>query len=104
VPVDQEGRAWVRYGERDPGQYVPAREVLAGTVEAGRLDGHVVFVGASAAGLGDIKAAPIVGTMPGVEIQASLLQTLLSGSILRRPVRVVQLENVALLVLGLILA
>jgi adenylate cyclase len=104
VPVDQEGRAWPRYGERDPAQYVPAREVLAGTVEAGRLDGHVVFLGASAAGLGDIKAAPIVGTMPGVEIQASLLQTLLSGSILRRPVQAVQLENVALLVLGLILA
>jgi adenylate cyclase len=45
-----------------------------------------------------------VGTMPGVEIQAALLQTLLAGSILRRPLRVVQVENVALLVLGLALA
>ena len=63
-----------------------------------------MFIGASAAGLGDIKPAPIVGAMPGVEIQASLLQTLVSGSILRRPVQVVQFENVDLLVLGLVLA
>ena len=104
IPVDSESRAWVRYGERQPAQYVSAAEVLAGTIPPDRLAGHVVFVGASAAGLGDIKAAPIVGTMPGVEIQASLLQTLLSGSILRRPAQVVQIENIGLLVLGLVLA
>ena len=81
-----------------------AADVLAGPVPPDRLEGHIVFIGASAAGLGDIKPAPIVGTMPGVEIQASLLQTLVSGSILRRPVEVVQLENLTLLVLGLVLA
>ena len=42
--------------------------------------------------------------MPGVEIQVSLLHTLLSGSILRRPFEVVQLENLTLIVLGLVLA
>ena len=104
IPVDPEGRAWVRYGLPDPGQYVRAADVLAGKVPPERLQGHIVFIGASAAGLGDIKPAPIVGAMPGVEIQASLLQTLVSGSILRRPMQVVQFENVTLLVLGLVLA
>ncbi len=95
LPVDGEGRAWVRYGLPDPDQYVRAADVLAGKVPAERLAGHIVFIGASAAGLGDIKPAPIVGAMPGVEIQASLLQTLVSGSILRRPAEVVQLENLS---------
>ena len=104
IPVDPEGRAWVRYGLPNPDQYVRAADVLAGRVPPGRLEGHIVFIGASAAGLGDIKPAPIVGAMPGVEIQASLLQTLVSGSILRRPVGVVQIENLSLLVLGLVLA
>jgi adenylate cyclase len=104
IPVDLEGRAWVRYGLPNPGQYVRAADVLAGRIPPGRLEGHIVFIGASAAGLGDIKPAPIVGAMPGVEIQASLLQTLVAGSILRRPVGVVQLENLSLLLLGLMLA
>ena len=104
IPVDPQGRAWVRYGLPNPDQYVRAADVLAGRVPPDRLKGHIVFIGASAAGLGDIKPAPIVGAMPGVEIQASLLQTLVSGSILRRPVGLVQIENVSLLVLGLLLA
>ena len=89
---------------RTPISTYAAADVLAGRVPPGRLKGHIVFIGASAAGLGDIKPAPIVGAMPGVEIQASLLQTLVSGSILRRPVGLVQIENLSLLVLGLLLA
>ena len=104
IPVDAEGRAWVRYGLPDPDQYVRASDVLAGTLPPDRIEGHIVFIGASAAGLGDIKPAPIVGSMPGVEIQASLLQTLVAGSVLRRPAEVVQLENLILLVLGIALA
>ncbi|MGE3292990.1 MAG: CHASE2 domain-containing protein [Geminicoccaceae bacterium] len=104
IPVDTQGRAWVSYGLPDPAQYVSAAQVIDGTVPADRFKGHIVFVGASAAGLGDIKPVPIVGAMPGVEIQASLLHTLISGQVLRRPASVEQLENVGLLVLGLTLA
>ena len=104
LPVDPVGRAWVRYADRRQDQYVSAADVLEGTVAPDRFEGHVVLIGASAAGLGDIKAVPIVGNMPGVEIQVSLLHTLLSGTILRRPFEVVQLENLTLIVLGLVLA
>ena len=104
LPVDPVGRAWVRYADRRQDQYVSAADVLEGAVAPDRFEGHVVFIGASAAGLGDIKAVPIVGNMPGVEIQVSLLHTLLSGTILRRPFEVVQLENLTLIVLGLVLA
>ena len=104
IPVDAEGRAWVRYGLPDPSQYVSAVDVLNGTLPPDRFAGHIVFVGASAAGLGDIKPAPIVGAMPGVEIQASLLKTLVSGQTLRRTTAIVRIENIVLLALGLLLA
>lgn len=104
IPVDAEGRAWVRYGLSNPEQYVSAAQVIEGTVPADRFAGHIVFIGASAAGLGDIKPAPIVGAMPGVEIQASLLHTLLSDKVPSRPLSVILAENIGLLVLGLLLA
>ncbi len=104
IPVDAEGRAWVRYGLPNPEQYVSAAQVIKGTVPADRFEGHIVFIGASAAGLGDIKPAPIVGALPGVEIQASLLHTLLSRQVPSRPLSVILAENIGLLVLGLLLA
>ena len=104
IPVDGQGRAWVRYGLPDPDQYVSAAQVLGGDVAADRFQGHIVFIGASAAGLGDIKPAPIVGAMPGVEIQASLLHTLISGHVPRRSASTALTENIGLLVLGLLLA
>jgi adenylate cyclase len=104
IPVDAQGRAWVRFGLRQPDRYVSAADVLAGTVPRQRLSGRIVLIGTSAAGLGDIKQAPLVGTTPGVEIHASLLETLLAGTVLQRPQHIVQLEPVILLVLGLALA
>ena len=101
IPVDAQGRAWVRFGLRQPDRYVSAADVLAGTVPRQRLAGRIVLIGTSAAGLGDIKQAPLVGTTPGVEIHASLLETLLAGTVLQRPQHIVQLEPVILLVLGL---
>lgn len=104
IPVDGQGRVWVRFGRRQLERYVSAADLLTGSVERERITGRIVLIGTSAAGLGDIKQAPLVGTIPGVEIHAALLETLLTGSVLRRPQQVVQVETVALLVLGLALA
>ena len=104
IPVDAEGRAWVRYGLPDPGQYVlrgrgAERHACRPTGSAG----HIVFVGASAAGLGDIKPAPIVGAMPGRR-DPGLAAARRWSRVDPAPDQstVVQIENVVLLVLGLL--
>ncbi|HEY0316066.1 MAG TPA: CHASE2 domain-containing protein, partial [Sphingomonas sp.] len=66
--------------------------VLAGEVPAAFLRDHVVLVGATAAGLGDRYRVPLRdgGTMPGIEIQANLLNALLADRLvhpLAEPVR-----------------
>ena len=59
--------------------------MLDGTVPAARLEGHLLLVGTSAVGLLDIKSTPLQAAVPGVEVQAQLLETILSESYLRRP-------------------
>src|SRR3546814_5002573 len=54
-------------------------------LQAGALAGHLVLVGTSAAGLLDIKPTSLGIAMPGVEIQAQLLATILAGDHLQRP-------------------
>ncbi|MDE2620262.1 MAG: CHASE2 domain-containing protein, partial [Sphingomonadales bacterium] len=61
---------------------VPADSVLRGEVPAELIAGKYVLVGMTANGLGDMHATPFAGDsplMPGVEIQGSLLATLLAG-------------------------
>jgi CHASE2 domain-containing sensor protein/signal transduction histidine kinase len=57
-------------------------DVLEGRIAPARFDGKHVFVGATAAGLGDAYATPISGhssLTPGIEIHANLLDALRSG-------------------------
>ena len=67
-----------------PGQYrtMSFVDVLRGETPSAFLEGRLILVGATAAGLGDryaTPAAPHGELSPGVEIQAALLQTLLEG-------------------------
>jgi CHASE2 domain-containing sensor protein/signal transduction histidine kinase len=58
-------------------------DVLRGAVDAGRLRGRWVLVGATAQGLGDAYATPLSRgglTTPGVELGANVLQALRDGS------------------------
>lgn len=49
------------------------------------LKNKIVFVGASAAGLNDIRAHPLNPTADGVEIHAEIAQMLMAGHLLSRP-------------------
>ena len=60
---------------------VPAASVLRGEVPPELIAGKLVLVGMTASGLGDMHAAPFASDsplLPGVELQGSLLATLLS--------------------------
>ena len=100
IPTDAAGRAWVNYAPHDRGRYVSAKDVLAGTVPAGRLRGHFVLVGTSAIGLQDLRTTPVDDAMPGVEIHAQLLETILSDAYLHRPSYAITVELVVLIAMS----
>lgn len=85
IPTDRFGRIWVNYSLSDPEKYISASDVLQGRVPSERLSGRLVLIGTSAVGLLDIKATPVHRALPGVEVHAQILETVLTQSYLLRP-------------------
>nr|WP_281357745.1 CHASE2 and HATPase_c domain-containing protein [Aromatoleum diolicum] len=87
-PIDAPGwrRAdWMRIPFAGPPgtyRYISYVDVLRGALADGALRGAVVFVGASAVGMGDIVPTPTSGharPMPGVELHATVFSALRRG-------------------------
>lgn len=94
VPLDREGRAILNF--RGPGRTLPTVSAAAviqselllrtgaqPTVDPAWLRDSYVFFGLTAPGLHDLRATPLDGVAPGVEIHATMLDNLLTGDFLR---------------------
>ncbi|MBV9828417.1 MAG: adenylate/guanylate cyclase domain-containing protein [Alphaproteobacteria bacterium] len=77
VPLDKTGAITVYYTKHDANQYISASDIVSGKFDPKRIDGHIVLIGSSAAGLNDLKATPIQPDMPGVEVHAQLIDQVL---------------------------
>ena len=102
IPTDRQGRLWVNYSQHDPTKYIAAKDVLDGTAPFEKLSGRLVLIGTSATGLLDIKTTPVEAAMPGVEVHAQLLETILSGTQLVRPNYAIGAELVTAATVGLL--
>ncbi|HEY2244408.1 MAG: adenylate/guanylate cyclase domain-containing protein [Xanthobacteraceae bacterium] len=85
VPTDRNGQFWVHFNHHDPERYVSAKDVLQGNVPPDRLAGKLVLIGTSAIGLLDLKTTPLDAAIPGVEVHAQILESVLSKSSLVNP-------------------
>jgi adenylate cyclase len=74
-----------RYSLRDPRRDISAKAVLERTAPREEIEGRIVFVGALAVGLGDVRATPLEPIVPGVEVHAQIVEALTSGALLSRP-------------------
>ena len=74
-----------RYRHHVPERDISAAAVLRGEVERKEIEGRIVFVGAVAAGLGDIRATPLEAAIPGVDVHAQIIESIASGALLSRP-------------------
>jgi adenylate cyclase len=96
VPLGEDGRVLLRFhgGEDAYRQFSfvsvlqSAKRAAAGLpIEAARpadFAGKIVFIGASAAGLLDLRATPVSAVLPGYLVHATALDNLLHGDVLRR--------------------
>jgi adenylate cyclase len=108
VPLTANGQFWVHYTDTVPQRYVPAWQILAeGAMDdpalRDRIAGHIVLVGATAAGLADLRATPLNPFEPGVAIHARVIEQILSNDFLERPDWAPGAELLLILVLGLVL-
>jgi len=100
VPTDAQGRLWIHFSRHDPEKYVSAVDVLRGTVDPARLAGRVAIIGTSAVGLLDLKTTPVSQAMPGVEVHAQVIESIVDGSVLTRSRLADALEILLALVTG----
>lgn len=113
-PLDRDGAMLIRY--RRPAQAEPAfasyaaAAVIDGWLQMSegkppqispeKFAGKTVLVGLNAVGLLDMKTSPVSRAVPGVEIQAAALDTLLHGRFLRPASPLLDLALSLLLALG----
>ena len=83
LPTEADGSIWVDYAPPDARLLISAADVLAGTVDPARFNGHLVLVGPTALGLFDQRLTPI-GLMGGTELQAQLLENVVMGRLAHR--------------------
>jgi adenylate cyclase len=101
VPTDRNGQVWVHFNKHDPARYVSAKDVLQGKLSRDRLRGKLVLVGTSAIGLLDIKTTPVEAVMPGVEVHAEIIESVLTQSPLSHPEYAIGAEIIMAVALGL---
>lgn len=102
IPTDVRGRLYPHFGNYVSARYVSAKDVIAGTFPPDAFVDKIVLIGASAAGLRDIRSTPLEASVPGVEVHAQLLESIIDDTLLTRPDWADAVELAALLVVGVL--
>ncbi|MGI8524995.1 MAG: CHASE2 domain-containing protein [Pseudolabrys sp.] len=103
IPTDRNGQLWIHFARHDPVRYISAADVLSGSVDPARVAGKLVLVGTSAVGLLDVKTTPIDPVLPGVEVHAQILESVLSRSVLSSPNYAIGAELALAILIGIII-
>jgi len=108
VPTTAAGELWMRFSEPAPERTIPAWKILSDDVPAADLraavEGRILFVGASAAGLRDLVATPLSDSEPGVTVHAQATEQMILGRFLTRPDWAPGLEFFLIILLGGVMA
>ncbi len=103
LPVDGAGQLWVDFlGPPHGFASASAADVLDGRVPAEAVAGKIVLVGFTAAGFDEVPT-PFAPVVPGVELEATVVDNLLRGMSLVRPWWVVPAEAAFVLATGLVI-
>lgn len=105
VPVNEQAAVYIPYrGRQGSFRYVSAKDIFASTVPLEYLAGKIVLLGASAAGLLDLRSTPVGQRYIGVEVHANIIGGLLDGNIRQQPSYANGLELFLLLIVALMTA
>lgn len=104
VPTEANGQMWIRFTRQAKERYLPAWRVLNGDIGKDDIEGRLLIVGTSAAGLLDLRATPLEASVPGVELHAQAIEQILQGAFLQRPDFATPAELLYILLLGLLIA
>jgi adenylate cyclase len=105
IPVSEQVAVYIPFrGPQESFPFISARDVLSGAAPADALQGRIALLGASAAGLLDLRSTPVGQRYIGVEAHANLVAGLLDGAIRQQPAWSDGLEFSLLLLIALLTA
>jgi adenylate cyclase len=103
IPTDAQAAMWLRDTGAVDARMMPAWKIMDGSAAPERLEGAVVFVGTSAAGLKDQQSTPLDQATTGVTLHAQMIEQILLGDFLERPDWADGVEMLFMLVMGVIM-
>lgn len=103
VPTTSAGELQIYTSPERADRYVSASDVLSGDDATLRplIEGNIVLVGTSSAGLLDIRTTTLGQNVPGVSLHAQAIEQILTKNFLTRPDWADGLEIIAVALLGL---
>ncbi len=85
IPTDRYGRSLIYYyGPWHTFKYLSISDILEGRIESGTLQGKIVLIGATAAGIYDLRVTPFSAVMPGVEKHANVISAIIENRFLKK--------------------
>ena len=103
IPVDQNHALWINYTGY-PGIYprYSFTDIVNGRIDPALLKGKVLFLGATALAIYDMRVTPFHGNTPGVEVHATIADNILSGRFVRQSGLESLFDMVLIAILGLL--
>lgn len=103
LPTRPNGELLLHYGRSTASYYLSAADVLAGVYPPETFKSRFVLVGFNNTSLQDTIVTPRGELLPGVDIHAQVIESLLAGTALRRPSWMSSAEMAVLLLGGLLM-
>jgi len=103
LPTQANGELLLHFGQASSNYYLSAADVLAGVHPPSLFESRFVIIGFNSTGLQDRIITPRGESLPGIDIHAQVIESMLSGQALRRPGWMPGLEMATLLLGGLAL-
>ena len=105
IPVNEQVAVYIPFrGPQESFAFISAVDVLHGTAPQAALNDKIVLLGASAAGLLDLRSTPVGQRYIGVEAHANLIAGLIDNTIKQQPAWSDGLEFTMLFVIGALMA
>jgi HD-GYP domain-containing protein (c-di-GMP phosphodiesterase class II) len=102
IPLDGKGNLLIRYrGKGQTFEYLSAADLLEGAVSRKQIQGRIVFLGTSAAGITDFHSTPFDSVFPGVEVHATVVDNIQKKDFFSKPTWIPGFELMLVIVAGL---
>ncbi len=97
IPTTPRAEVWLHYTHSQSARTISASRVLNQSISNQDVEGKIILIGSSAAGLMDLRPTPMGYAVPGVTLHAMALEQILTQQHLERPLWAEALEVVVLI-------